>query len=160
MFFYWIDPGIRKLWFAIIDENLKIFDLWAIINEAENKKDNPRRLSDIDLFFAKIIEKYPPSWVCIEKLFFTRFNQANAEFVYWVRWILLSKFYQKKTKIIELTPKEIKKYITGTWLAKKELIQKTVKKIFKLKDLPKPHDAADALAMAFICMKLYKKWFM
>ena len=151
MFFYWIDPGIRKLWFAIIDKNLKIYELWAIINELEwDRIDNARRLADIEIFFQKMIEKYPPLWVCIEKLFFTKYNQNNAEFVYWVRGILLSKFYQQNCKILELTPKEIKKFITWTGLAKKELMQKTVKKLFKLTQLPQPHDAADALWMAYL----------
>ncbi len=156
MFFYWIDPWIRKLWFAIIDENLKIYELWAIINELKWWRiDNARRLYEINVFFNKLIVKYQPSWICIEKLFFTKYNQNNAEFVYWVRWLLLSKFFNEKIKIFEYTPNEIKKFITWTWFAKKEHIQKTVKKIFHLSELPKPHDAADALWMALIARKKY-----
>jgi crossover junction endodeoxyribonuclease RuvC len=157
MFFYGIDPWIRKLWFAIIDENLKIYELWAIINELEwNRLDNARRMYEIQVFFNNLIHNYPPYSVCIEKLFFTKYNQNNAEFVYWVRWILLSTFFSQKSKIIEYTPKEIKKFLTWTWIAKKEIIQKTVKKIFKLQELPQPHDAADALWMAYLATKFKK----
>jgi len=154
MFFLWVDPWIRKLWFAIIDKNKKIYQLGALINEIEWPRiDNARRLYEIEKFFNEILEKYKIQSVCIEKLFFTKYNQNNAEFVFWVRGILLSKFYKNNIKIIELTPKEIKKYIAWTWLAKKEIMQKTVKKLFSLKELPQPHDAADALAMAYIAMK-------
>jgi len=157
MFFLWVDPWIRKLWFAIIDENKKIYKLWALINEINwSRIDNARRLYEIEKFFDEILQNYEIKSVCIEKLFFTKYNQNNAEFVFWVRWILLSKFYEKNTQIIELTPKEIKKFITWTGLAKKELMQKTVKKLFYLKELPQPHDAADALWMAYIAMRRYK----
>jgi len=154
MFFLWVDPWIRKLWFAIIDENKKIFELWALINEINwDRKDNARRMFEISSFFDNILKKYNIKKVCIEKLFFTKINQANAEFVYGVRWILLSKFYEKNIDIIELSPKEIKKYITWNGNAGKLSMQKTTQKIFNLAELPQPHDAADALWMAFIAWK-------
>lgn len=152
--FLWVDPWIRKLWFSVIDKDKNIYELWAIINEIKGwRKDNARRLYDISLFFDNILKKYDIKSVCIEKLFFTKFNQANAEFVYWVRWILLSKFFKKKIHIIELTPNEIKKQTTWLWTAWKVNMQKSIKKIFDLEELPQPHDAADALAMAYIASK-------
>ena len=158
MYFLWVDPWIRKLWFAVIDENKQIFELWAIINELEwNRIDNARRIFDISKFFDEILNKYDIKGVCIEKLFFTKFNQANAEFVYGVRWMLLAKFYEKNMQILELSPKEIKKYITWNWNAWKSSIQKTIQKIFNLEELPQPHDAADALAMAYIVLRNFKK---
>ena len=154
--FLWVDPWIRKLWFAIVDKNKNIYELWAIINELDGwRKDNARRLYDISKFFDDMLKKYNITSVCMEKLFFTKFNQANAEFVYGVRWILLSKFFQQKIDIIELSPSEIKKQITWIWTAWKENMQKTIKKIFELEELPQPHDAADALSMAYIASKKY-----
>ena len=154
--FLWVDPWIRKLWFAVIDKNKNIYELWAIINELDGwRKDNARRLYDISKFFDDMLEKYDINSVCIEKLFFTRFNQANAEFVYGVRWILLSKLFKRKINIIELSPNEIKKQTTWIWTASKENMQKTIKKIFELEEVPEPHDAADALAMAYIASKKY-----
>jgi len=156
--FLWLDPWIRKLWFAIIDKEKNIYELWTIINELEDwRKDNAMRLYDMSSFFDDMLAKYDIDSVCIEKLFFTKFNQSNAEFVYGVRWILLSKFFQKKINIIELTPTEIKKYITWTWKAWKENIQKTIQKIFLLEEFPQPHDAADALSMAYIASKFFTK---
>ena len=155
--FLWVDPGIRKLWFAVIDQNMQIFELWAIINELNWwREDNIRRLSDISSFFDDILEKYDVKWVCIEKLFFTRFNQANAEFVYGVRWILLDKFYRKNIKVLELSPKEIKKFTTWNGNAGKISMQNTIKKVFLLEEIPEPHDAADALAMALLAFKKFR----
>jgi len=157
MYFLWVDPWIRKLWFSVIDENKNIFELGAVINELDGwKKDNARRIYEMWEFFDRILNKYKIKSVCIEKLFFTKFNQANAEFVYGVRWMLLAKFFENKIDIIELSPKEIKKYITWNGNAWKLSMQKTTQKIFNLAELPQPHDAADALAMAFIAYK--KKW--
>ena len=157
MYFLWVDPWIRKLWFAVINEKKEIFELWAVINEIKWwREDNARRIFDLSIFFDEILEKYDIKWVCIEKLFFTKFNQANAEFVYGVRWMLLAKFYTKNIQILELSPKEIKKYTTWNGNAGKTSIQKTIQKIFNLEELPQPHDAADALAMAYIVMKKIK----
>jgi len=154
--FLWVDPWIRKLWFAIIDDNKQIFELWAIVNELEGgREDNIRRLFEISDFFDDMLEKYDIKWVCIEKLFFTKFNQANAEFVYGVRWVLLDKFYRKNINILELSPKEIKKWTTWNGNAGKLSMQKTIKKIFNLEEIPQPHDAADALAMAYIAYKKF-----
>lgn len=154
MYFLWVDPWIRKLWFSVIDDNKQIFELWALINEIDGwREDNARRIFDIWDFFDKILDKYEINWVCIEKLFFTKFNQANAEFVFGVRWMLLAKFYSKNINIIELSPKEIKKYITGSGAAWKKSMQKTTQKLFNLAEIPKPHDAADALAMSYIAFK-------
>jgi crossover junction endodeoxyribonuclease RuvC len=155
--FLWVDPGIRKLWFAVINSNMEIFELWAIVNELKwGREDNIRRFSDISSFFDELLEKYEISWVCIEKLFFTKFNQANAEFVYWVRGILLDKFYKKNIKVLELSPKEIKKFTTWNGNASKTSMQNTIKKLFSLEEVPQPHDAADALAMALLAFKKFR----
>lgn len=149
--FLWVDPGIRKLWFALTDANKQIFELGAIINELESwRLDNARRLSEISKFFDDFLDKYQIKSVCMEKIFFTKFNQSNAEFVFAVRGILLAKFYEKKIKILELSPNQIKKYITWNGNASKETMQKTVQKLYSLKEIPQPHDAADALWMAYI----------
>ena len=155
--FLWVDPGIRKLWFALIDKNKQIFELWALINEIDGwREDNVRRMSDISNFFDEILEKYSIKSVCIEKLFFTEFNKGNAEFVYGVRWLLMVKFYEKWINIIELSPKEIKKYITWSGNANKISMQKKTQKLFNLSKIPEPHDAADALGMAYIAKILTK----
>ena len=147
-----IDPGVRKLWYAIVDDNLNIIDWWILLQNQENpsRYDQFERIKKIYDFFEDLIKKYPIKKVGLEKLYFTKYNQNNAEFVYWVRWALISLFLKNWIKIYEFTPKEIKKFITWNWKASKKLIQQTIMKIYKLANLPEYHDTADALGICWI----------
>jgi len=90
----------------------------------------------------------------MEKLFFTKFKQNNAEFVYGIRGILLAMALKYWIKIKEFTPIELKKYITGNGKAEKILIQKTIMKLYKLQELPEYNDAADALGLAYLATRI------
>lgn len=148
----WIDPGARKLWYAIIDNDLNIIDSWILLQEEQNpsRYDQFNRIRKIYDLFENLIKTYPIKKVWIEKLYFTKYNKNNAEFIYWVRWSLIVLFLKKNLKIYEFTPKEIKKFITWNWKANKRLMQQTVMKLYGLVDLPKYHDAADALWICWI----------
>lgn len=152
MYYLWIDPWVRKLWYAVIDSNMWIVDAWILLNEKKNLKreDNYDRMIDIQNFFEDLLQKYSIQSVGIEKLFFTKFNQWNAEFVYWIRWSLIILLRKYNIKINEYTPIELKKNITGNWKAEKILVQNYIKKIFWLKNLPEYDDAADALWLAYL----------
>ncbi len=89
----------------------------------------------------------------MEKLFFTKFNQNNAEFVYGIRAILIALCLKHKIEIKEYTPIEVKKCITGNSKAEKKLVQQCIMKIYNLKDFPEFNDAADALALAYIASR-------
>lgn len=151
--FLWIDPWIRKLWYGIIDKHWKVIVSWIILSKEKSptRNDQFSRMVDISLFFDELIDIYPIEAVGIEKLFFTKKNQTNAEFVYWVRWIIWMKFRSFTIPIYEWTPQEIKKYITWNGNASKELMLAVVKKMFSLTDDElKWHDAADALWIALM----------
>lgn len=160
MYYLWIDPWIRKLWYAIIDNKKEIINAATVINELPSdtktwlykatRQDEFIRVFDMVDLFDKLTDKYQIKKVCIEKLFFTKYNKSNAEFVYSVRWGIIYILQKKNIDIIEYSPKEIKKLITWNGQASKETMQITTKKIFWLKELPKPHDVADALAMAYL----------
>ena len=111
------------------------------------------RMMEIYDYFTKLIKKYKIQTMCMEKLFFTKFNQNNAEFVYGIRAILITLCIKNKIKIKEYTPIELKKFITGNGKAEKNLVQKCIMKIYNLKDFPEFNDAADALALAYIASK-------
>lgn len=145
-----IDPGIRKLWYALIQKDASIVDAWILILEAKNpsRDDQYTRMKDIHDFFKNILEQYPIQTICMEKYYFTQYNQSNAEFVYGVRGIIMLLAKQHNCIIREYTPIQIKKAITGTGKAGKLLMQKMIMKLFKLQELPKYHDAADALWLA------------
>lgn len=145
-----IDPGIRKLGFAVIDKTNKIHDAGIIVLDEEGTKrwDQYKRIAAIHDFFYDTIKKYTITHISIEKYFFTTFNQSNAEFVYGARGVILMLAYQHNIKVTERTPQQIKKHISGNNKASKQLMQKMIMKLYKLQDLPKYHDAADALALA------------
>ena len=86
----------------------------------------------------------------MEKLFFTDQNQNNAEFVYGIRGALAMMFSVHQIPLIEYTPNEIKKAVTGNGKANKVQVQRAVQKRFKLSEPPEPHDAADALGICWM----------
>lgn len=148
----WIDPWIKKLWYALIQSDLKIVD--AGVLELEKKKFNRveqyHRMLEIHNFFEDLIKKYTITKISMEKYFITTFNLKNAEFVYGMRWVILTLALKHNIEIEEYTPIELKKRITGNWRADKKLVQKFTTKLFWLKDIPEFHDTADALGLAFI----------
>lgn len=151
----WIDPGVRKLGYALINTDLSIVDSGILLQsqKSPSRIDQFNRMIQISDFFSQLFKQYPISIVSMEQLFFTKFNQNNAEFVYGVRAILLTMALQHHAHIKEYTPIELKKYITGNAKADKLCVQKMIMKIFKLQELPEYNDAADALGLAYLASK-------
>lgn len=151
----WIDPWIKKLWYALIQTDLQIVD--AGILEMDQKKfdrvEQYSRMLEIHDFFEKLIKKYKIKKISMEKYFITSFNLKNAEFIYWMRWVILTLALKNNIKIEEYTPIELKKRITWNSKADKKLVQKFTTKLFWLKDTPEFHDTADALWLAFIASR-------
>ncbi len=152
----WIDPGIRKLWYALIKSDLNIIDSGIILLDQRlpSRDDQFKRIVEIYEYFETLIKKNKVKIVSIEKLFFTKFNQSNAEFVYGIRWALIMLFIKNWIKIKEYTPIQLKKMITWNGKADKKLVQNFIMKLYWLKDIPKYHDAADALGLAYIVSRL------
>jgi len=150
-----IDPGVRKLWYALITSDLKIVDSGILLSEIKSptRIDQFERMREIEEYFTKLLKKHTIKTMCMEKLFFTKFNQNNAEFVYGIRAILITLCLKKNIKIKEYTPIELKKFITGNGKAEKQLVQKCIMKVYGLKEFPEFNDAADALALAYIASK-------
>ena len=150
--YLWIDPWVRKLWYALVDDDLKIIDAWILLQDKKSptREDQFQRANQILGFFEKLLNKYSVVKVAMEKLFFTDYNQNNAEFVYAIRWALMMLFLRKDIQVLEYTPIELKKYITWNGKADKMLVQKTIKRFYKLQDIPEYNDAADALWFAYL----------
>lgn len=156
MFFLWIDPWVRKLWYAIIDENMNIQDAWILLQDTKKptREDYFSKICQIKIFFEKLLKKYKIKACGIEKLFFTRFNQANAEFVYGERGVLITMLLEHDIKVLEYSPIELKKNISGTGKATKNMMQLMIQKIFNLTEFPDFDDAADAIGLAYLA----KRW--
>jgi len=151
-----IDPGVRKLWYALITADLKIVDSGILLSEIKSptRMDQFTRMREIEDYFTKLLKKNKIQTMCMEKLFFTKFNQNNAEFVFGIRAILIILCLKHNIKIKEFTPIELKKFITGNGKAEKKLVQNCIMKLYNLKDFPEFNDAADALALAYIASKI------
>ncbi|MEI7558105.1 MAG: crossover junction endodeoxyribonuclease RuvC [bacterium] len=139
----------------MITSDLKIVDSGILLSEIKSptRIDQFERMREIEEYFTKLCKKYKIQTMCMEKLFFTKFNQNNAEFVYGIRAILITLCLKNNIRIKEYTPIELKKFITGNGKAEKQLVQKCIMKLYGLKEFPEFNDAADALALAYIASK-------
>ncbi len=145
-----IDPGTATTGYGIIKPTKRIGEFgledFGVI---ETKKGLPdaRRLEILAEDLVELIEKYKPSAMGIERLFFTT-NQKTVMTVSQARGVVLLIAQQYKIPILEFTPLQVKNFICGYGKAEKKQVQYIVQKTFKLKSVPKPDDAADALAIA------------
>lgn len=145
-----IDPGTATTGWAIIEERdcqLKAV-AYGSINTPKNQPEE-RRLYEIHKDLSLVIKKYQPQEAAIEKLFFFK-NQKTVIPVSQSRGAILLTLEQKGVKVFGYTPLQVKQAITGYGRAEKKQIQLMAKSILGLKSIPKPDDAADAIAVA-IC---------
>ncbi len=140
-----IDPGYATLGWAIIDGNLKIVDYGLV--ETNNNIRIDERLFIIHNEINKIIANYSPQCVAIEKLFFAKNTKTAIDVAKCIGVVLLTAKLNN-LDYDEYSPSQVKNAITGYGRASKDQIQNIIMKIFKLKEIPRPDDAADALAIA------------
>ena len=85
----------------------------------------------------------------MERLFFLR-NVTNGIDVAQARWVIVYTLATHGIPIVEYTPLQVKAGIAGNWFAKKPQVQQALKMLLWLSEIPKPDDAADALAIAYL----------
>src|SRR5580698_4228608 len=144
-----IDPGTGILGFGVIDvdknDKLTLVDA-GVIRTPVHEKDSIR-LKTIYAELTNIIEDNKPEIMSVEKLFFAK-NVTTAMTVSQARGVVLLCGRQAGMDIFEYTPMQIKQAVTGYGKADKKQIQEMVRVILGLHEVPKPDDAADALAAA------------
>lgn len=146
-----IDPGTGILGFGVIDVakgQLKLVDA-GVIKTPVHQADSDR-LETIFNELTEIINECKPTVMAVEKLFFAK-NVTTAMSVSQARGVVLLLGKQHKMELYEYTPMQIKQGLTGYGKATKAQIQEMVRTVLKLKTVPKPDDAADALACAITC---------
>lgn len=143
-----VDPGTGIVGFGCIDAKGSDLGLVGagVIRTAAGQPDEQRLLT-IYTEINQIIKEYSPNWISIEKLFFAR-NVTTAMAVSQSRGIILLAATQANLRVAEYTPLQIKMAITGYGRAEKKQMQEMVRLLLKLDKVPKPDDAADALAAA------------
>ena len=143
------DPGLAIVGYGVLDyegvNNKKVVDYGVITTPKEESF--PVRLALIYESVTKLIETYKPDEIAAEELFFntnitTGINVAHA------RGVLLLAAIHHCGRLYEYTPLQIKQAMTGYGRADKKQIQQMVKVYLGLQSVPKPDDAADALAVA------------
>lgn len=143
-----IDPGFGKVgWGIVRNEKGKqtIIDYGCL--ETNPKSALEERLADIYKNISSLIDKYKPTEVAIEDLFFGN-NVTTALSVGQARGVIMLSAYKKGIPISFYKPAEVKMAVAGYGQSTKPQIQYMVKTILKMEKIPKPDDAADALAIA------------
>ncbi len=144
-----IDPGYAIIGYGIIDTSKSdmVVDYGAITTPKEDSL--PIRLEAIENSLKFLFDKFKPDVVAIEELFYFK-NQKTVIQVAQARGVIILACQKYCGNIYEYTPLQIKQALTGQGRAEKAQVQYMVKAILGLNSIPKPDDAADALAVA-IC---------
>ncbi|MDR3642801.1 MAG: crossover junction endodeoxyribonuclease RuvC [Candidatus Doudnabacteria bacterium] len=162
-----IDPGTATTGFGVIEmtpagggsasggKNQPELVDFGVITTDKNLTD-AERLNILADDIIQLLKKFRPDAVGIEKLFFTT-NQKTVMTVSQARGAVLLVCQQHKVPILEFTPLQVKSFICGYGKAEKKQVQYIVQKTFKLKNPPKPDDAADAVAIAMCAGHKYQK---
>jgi crossover junction endodeoxyribonuclease RuvC len=143
-----IDPGIGRCGWGVVEaqgSKLGVQGYGCI--ETSPKKEIPLRLKEIYEEISKIIKTHKPDALAIEELFFNT-NAKTAFIVGQARGVILLAAAKNNLLISIYTPLPVKMALTGYGHAEKNQVGKMVKALLVLKDVPKPDDTADALAIA------------
>lgn len=145
-----IDPGYAIVGWGIVDitrGRLTPVAFGAVTTQAG--KPFPERLLKISEKIGAVMDKYRPQAVSIEKLFFNT-NTTTAIDVAQARGVIVCEAAKRKIDTFEYTPIQVKLAVVGYGHAEKKQVMEMTRQLLKLKEVPKPDDTADALAVA-IC---------
>lgn len=153
-----IDPGTAITGYSLLSagpkgQDIKLINYGCITTKA--KTPLPQRLVTIANDLQTLITKYNPQELAVEKLFFAK-NVKTGIAVGQARGVVLLLGAKNNLEIFEYTPLQIKQAVTGYGQASKQQIQQMVQIIMKLKQIPKPDDAADAIAAGLCHLQTYK----
>ncbi len=148
-----VDPGSRVTGYGIIQvsgNRFKCLDYGAIrVVGPGHSLALQERLHKIHRELTEIFSRFSPGCLVVESIFYAR-NVRSSLLLGHVRGVILLSAAQASLPVIEYTPLEVKKAVTGYGRADKEQVQNMVKTLLNLEEIPQPHDASDALALA-IC---------
>ena len=143
-----IDPGLATLGYGVIetDGNQHRPVQYGVLTTPAGQP-TPQRLRSIFLSVGDLMDIYKPKDVAFEELFFSR-NVTTGMAVSAARGAALVAAAQKTENIFEYTPLQVKIAVTGFGKAEKRQVQMMVKMLLGMDAIPRPDDAADALAVA------------
>ncbi|MBR3970175.1 MAG: crossover junction endodeoxyribonuclease RuvC [Ruminococcus sp.] len=152
-----IDPGYAIVGFGVIDydgRNFTPIEYGAVLTEANTPFTERLKAIHTDVEF--IFEKFHPDCMAVEKLFFTT-NQKTAIDVAQARGVVVLSAARRNIPVSEYTPLQVKSAVVGYGKAEKRQVMEMTKNLLGLANIPRPDDAADALAIA-ICHGHSVRW--
>jgi crossover junction endodeoxyribonuclease RuvC len=152
-----VDPGLAITGYGLLkveDDQCSVLDYGCIRTPAGQEL--PLRLLTVFEEICALIDKYVPTVMAVEQLFFCK-NVRTATQVGEARGAILTAAAVHNVPIVEYTPLQIKQAVAGYGKAEKKQVQQMVSLILRLAEPPQPDDAADALAVA-LCYLQSRRW--
>ena len=143
-----IDPGLATLGYGVIEvenDKRRLIQFGTLTTPAGQPM--PQRLRAIFQGMNQLMDIYQPDDVAFEELFFSK-NITTGMAVSAARGVALVAVVERTDNLYEYTPMQIKQAVTGYGGADKHQVQQMVKMLLNMKDIARPDDAADALAVA------------
>ncbi len=144
-----IDPGFGTMGFGVIEKKVNGDCVPVDYGVIQTPRDEtfPVRLAKLEEGLNKIYDKYKPDEISVEELFFSK-NVTTGIQVAEARGVILLSAIKYCGRLFEYTPNQIKQALTGYGKADKIQMMHVVQSLLHLKNIPRPDDAADALAVA------------
>ena len=146
-----LDPGLAILGYGVIEvlpgKKMRAVDYGCVYTEAHTPL--PDRLMKISDGIGQLFDVFKPDAVAMEELFFAK-NVKTGIMVAQARGVALEGCARRTRELYEYTPLQVKQAVVGYGRAEKQQVMAMVKMLLNLQKIPRPDDAADALAMA-IC---------
>lgn len=153
-----VDPGTATTGYGIVkNDNGKLSAIEYGCIRTSKSNSLPDRLLEIYSDLNKVIKKYKPALIAVESVYFYN-NVKTAITVAEGRGVVLLCARQNKIPVAEFTPLQVKNSLTSYGKAEKKQVQQMVKTLLNLKSIPKPDDAADALALAICGTQYNPEW--
>lgn len=144
-----IDPGTSTVGFGVIESSkrkCRLLDYGCIKTKPNIALEE--KLTEISTDLSRIIKQWKPAHASIEKVFFSK-NIKTAISVAHSRGVIMETLHNQGISLHEFTPQQIKSSVCGWGKAGKENVQKMIQIIFEMQSVPKPDDAADAIAASY-----------
>lgn len=144
-----LDPGLATMGYGVIEKRANGETVAVDFGVACTPKDEslPVRLAMLEDGINEILKKFKPDEIAVEELFFSK-NVTTGIPVAHARGVMLLTCIKYCGKLYEYTPNQIKQALTGYGKADKKQIQRVTTTLLRLNAVPRPDDAADALAVA------------
>lgn len=144
-----LDPGLATMGYGIVEkkpnDDTVAVDYGVVLTPKD--KSLPVRLAMLEDGINKILNKFKPAEIAVEELFFSK-NITTGIPVAHARGVMLLTCIKYCGRLYEYTPNQIKQSLTGYGKADKIQMQRVVTSMLHLEKIPRPDDAADALAVA------------